>query len=72
MKNAPVERSPRTMSQGMPHETRVHASPDYFTEALRIIGNDITLEPQREHLAALWGLVIGLMRRLAQTHAGSC
>lgn len=50
----------------MSHTTRVHSSRDYFGEALRILDNDITLEPQREHLAALWGLVIGLTRRLTQ------
>lgn len=50
----------------MPHQKRVQASPDYFGEALRILDNDITLAPQREHLTALWGLVIGLSRRLTQ------
>lgn len=75
MKNAHVGRSRRTMSQRIPHEKMVHPSPDYFSEALRILDNDITLKPQREHLAALWGLVIGLTRRLtlnARTGRSQC
>ncbi len=59
----------------MPHEKRVQAAPDYFGEALRILDNDITLEPQREHLAALWGLFMGLTRRLtlnARTGGSQC
>ena len=70
MKNAHVGRSRQILSQGMPHEERVQASPDYFQEALRILDNDITLEPQREHLTALWGLVIGLSRRLTPARVG--
>ncbi|GEM_PF-2142826 len=66
MKNAHVGRSRRIASQRLPHEEKVHASSDYFSEALRILDNDITLEPQREHLTALWGLVVGLTRRLTQ------
>lgn len=70
MKHAHVGRSRQIMSQHMSHEKRVHASPDYFTEALRILDNDITLKPQREHLAALWGVVIGLSHRLTQARTG--
>jgi len=66
VKNAHVGRSRRIASQRLPHEEKVHASSDYFSEALRILDNDITLEPQREHLTALWGLVVGLTRRLTQ------
>ena len=70
MRTAHVGGSRQILSQGMPHETRVQASPDHFQEALRILDNDITIEPQREHLAALWGLVIGLAnRRLTQARA---
>lgn len=65
MKNAHVERSHRPMSQHMPHEKTVHPSRDYFDEALRILDNDIALKPQREHLAALWEMLIGLTRRLS-------
>lgn len=66
MKHTHVERSRHMMSQHMAHEKKVHLEPDYFGEALRILDNDITLEPQREHLAALWGLVVGMSRRLTQ------
>ncbi|MBZ0169957.1 MAG: hypothetical protein K8F29_11010 [Kofleriaceae bacterium] len=48
------------------YNKKAHPSPDYFGEALRILDNDMTLEPQREHLAALWGLVVGLTRKLTQ------
>lgn len=75
VKTAPVGRSRQIMSQHMSHEKRVQAAPDYFGEALRILDNDITLEPQREHLAALWGLFMGLTRRLtlnARTGGSQC
>lgn len=42
------------------------SSRDYFGEALCILDNDMTIEPQREHLATLWGLVVGLTRKLTQ------
>lgn len=66
MKNAHIAKLRHITSQHVFHEKKVHASPDYFNEALRILDNDITLEPQREHLVALWGLVVGLSRRLTQ------
>lgn len=67
MKNAHIGRSRRTTSQRLPYEQSVRTSPDYFQEALRILDNDVTLLPQREHLTALWGLVVGLTRsRLTQ------
>jgi hypothetical protein len=55
------------MSQYMPHEQMIHTSPDYFNEALCILDNDVTIIPQREHLTALWGLVVGLSGRLTET-----
>lgn len=55
------------MSQFMLHEQVVHPSPDYFNEALRILDNDTRIIPQREHLTALWGLVVGLSSRLTDT-----
>lgn len=67
MKNAHVGISHHSMSQYMPHEKGIHVSPDYFNEALRILDNDVTIIPQREHLKALWGLVVGLSRRLTKT-----
>lgn len=75
MKNAHVGRSRQIMRQHMSHEKRVQTPPDYFGEALRILDNDITLKPQREHLASLWGLVIGLTHRLtlnARTGGSQC
>jgi hypothetical protein len=66
MNNTYVGRSHRTMNQHIRHTNRVHSLRDYFGEALRILDNDMTLEPQREHLAALWELAIGLTRRLTQ------
>jgi hypothetical protein len=53
------------MSQRISHGKTVHAR-DYFGEALRLLDNDIAIEPQREHLTALWGLVVGLSHRLTQ------
>jgi hypothetical protein len=64
--NTHVGSSHRTTNQHIPRTNRVHSPRDYFGEALRILDNDMTLEPQREHLAALWGLAIGLTRRLTQ------
>lgn len=69
MKNAHVGISPHPMGQCRLHEPMPHTSPDYFNEALRILDNDPTIEPKREHLTALWGLVVGLSRRLTQTLA---
>lgn len=66
MNNTHVGRSHRTTNQHIPHTNRVHSSRDYFGEALRILDNDMTIEPQREHLAALWELAIGLTRKLTQ------
>jgi len=54
------------MTEYMPHEQMIHTSPDYFSEALRILDNDMRIIPQREHLTALWGLVVGLSRRLTE------
>ncbi|HWR20521.1 MAG TPA: hypothetical protein VN444_01525, partial [Verrucomicrobiae bacterium] len=53
--NAHIERPARTTSRRISNSKRAHGSRDYFSEALRILDNDRTLEPQREHLAALWG-----------------
>lgn len=66
MKSAHVGTSRHTMTESMLHEKMIHTSPDYFNEALRILDNDTQIIPQREHLTALWGLVIGLSRRLTE------
>lgn len=66
MNNTQAGKSHRPTNQHIPHTNRVHSPRDYFGEALRILDNDMTLKPQREHLAALWGLAIGLTRRLTQ------
>lgn len=71
MKNAHVGTSRHSISQYMPHEKGIQVTPDYFNEALRILDNDMRIIPQREHLAALWGLVIGLSHRLTQASAAT-
>lgn len=71
MSNAHIERPARTVSRRISNSKRTYRSRDYFGEALRILDNDRTLEPQREHLAALWGLAIGLTRRLTQAYVAS-
>lgn len=71
MNNTRIGRSHRKTSQRISHKHGVHSSRDYFGEALRILDNDRTLEPQREHLAALWGLAIGLTHRLTQAYVAS-
>lgn len=71
MNNTQAGKSHRPTNQRIPHTNRVHSPRDYFGEALRILDNDMTLEPQREHLAALWGLAIGLTRRLTQAYVAS-
>lgn len=62
-----VGRPRRVTSRRLSGEKQAYSSRDYFGEALRILDNDLTIVPQREHLAALWGLVVGLTRRLTQT-----
>ncbi|MBZ0169960.1 MAG: hypothetical protein K8F29_11025 [Kofleriaceae bacterium] len=64
--NTHVERSRRTRGQRMINGKMARPSRDYFGEALRILDNDMTIEPQREHLATLWGVVVGLTRKLTQ------
>lgn len=66
MNNTHVERPRRATSRRRSVGKNIDGSRDYFGEALRILDNDMTIEPQREHLATLWGLVTGLTRRLTQ------
>lgn len=61
-----VGRPRRVTSRRLSGEKQAYSSRDYFGEALRILDNDMTIAPQREHLAALWGLVVGLTRKLTQ------
>jgi hypothetical protein len=56
----------RAVNQRKSAGKQAYESRDYFGEALRILDNDMTLDPQREHLVTLWGLVTGLTRRLTQ------
>ncbi len=66
MNDAYVGRPRRATSRRRSAGKNIDGSRDYFGEALRILDNDMTLEPQREHLVTLWGLVTGLTRRLTQ------
>ena len=68
MRNMHVARSRHTIGQHIVNGKTTHPSRDYFGEALRILDNDITIEPRREHLTALWGLVIGLSRRFTEAY----
>jgi len=62
-----VGRPHRTTSRRLADKKHTYSSRDYFREALRILDNDVTIAPQREHLATLWGVVVGLTRKLTQT-----
>lgn len=64
--NTHVRRSRQPKGQRMINGKMARSSRDYFGEALRILDNDLTIEPQREHLATLWGVVVGLTRKLTQ------
>lgn len=67
MKHTCIDTSRHITSQyNMSRSKKVRISPDYFGEALRILDHDMTVTPQREHVAVLWGLVVGLTRRLTQ------
>ncbi len=66
MGNVHTKKPYRAVNRRRSAEKQAYESRDYFGEALRILDHDMTLEPQREHLVTLWGLVTGLTRRLTQ------
>ncbi|WP_337288729.1 hypothetical protein [Candidatus Methylomirabilis sp.] len=70
MGNVHTKAPNRAVNRRRSAKKQAYESRDYFGEALRILDHDMTLEPQREHLVTLWGLVTGLTRRLTQATVG--